>query len=177
MTGDRYVAPPPSNALYVGYLHDTNGKDDYGNGYEARNEFYRSGLRFEVPHVISRPILKATLNLRIYKTHVRGTHSNPDYNNATRSCAIKAASAKSRWYSTGSFNDFGDPVVAVLPSGTQDMHIDITPLARSWATHPETNFGLIMLGENEDLKAYTETICQTQFVHAGDGAPTLTVTY
>jgi hypothetical protein len=178
-TGDPMVPVPPSNALFAGYLHDTNGKGTDGNSYEARNEFYRAGLRFEIARPFGRTLQRAVLNLRIYKTHVRGTHSNPDYNNATALCAVKAVSAKSRWYgnSITGLVDIGDPSVAIAPNGGQDLHIDITPLAIAWASHPETNFGLILMGQDENLKAYTETICQTQFVHAGDGAPTLTVTF
>jgi hypothetical protein len=181
VTGDANMPLPPANALYVGYLHDTNGKDNLGTGYEARNETYRGGLRFEVPKIFGRYVKQATLNLRIYKTHIRGVHSNPDYYNATKSCAVRITTAKSRWYAQGDMNgslvDIGDPSVGIIPSGTQDLHINVTALAQAWSLHPETNFGMVLMGENEDMKAYTETICQTQFVHAGDGAPTLVVTY
>ncbi len=63
-----------------------------------------------------------------------------------------------------------------IPGGTSDLHIDVTDIVSQWS-EPHSNFGLVLVGENEDLGAYTETICQTRYVHAGQGAPTLKMVY
>ena len=169
---------PPANTLFVGYLHDTNGTYDNGNiDYEWRNEFYRAALRFHSTKLLHHSIIKATLNLRIFKTHVRGVHSANDHYTQTSACTKTAQSGKAEWWTnTGLPVEAGAPLVLVQPSGTSNLHIDVTDIVSQW-TEPHSNFGLVLVGENEDLGAYTETICQAQFVHAGQGAPTLKVEY
>lgn len=180
ITGDPYVPTPPTNALFSGYLHDTNGKDDMGESYDYRNEFYRAGLHFDVSKLVGHKVAKAVLSLRIFRTHHRGVHSNPDYYDHVSTCGTVIATGKSQWWTYSDQIDFGPPTVQVLPSTTSDLKIDVTEIVRSWVAGPDSNFGLVIMGDNEDLGAYTETICQTQYVHSdpgGDGAPTLTIDY
>lgn len=169
---------PPANTLFVGYLHDTNGAYEGGNvPYEWRNEFYRSALRFHSTKLLHHTIIKATLTLRIYRTHVRGVHSANDHYTQTSACTKTAQSGKAEWWTnTGVPVEAGPPTISVQPSGTSNLHIDVTDIVSQWA-EPHSNFGLVLVGENEDLGAYTETICQAQFVHAGQGAPTLKVVF
>lgn len=168
----------PGGALYAGYLHDTNGK--YPGtpwDYESRNEFYRGALRFHSTKLLHRQIVKATLNLRIFKTHVRGVHSANDHYTQATSCGTKVESGGSEWWtSTPGQVDVANPSVRIDPSGTSRLHIDVTPIVAQWSK-PQSNMGMVLVGDNEDLNAYTETICQTQYVHSGQGAPTLTVYY
>lgn len=168
---------PPQNALFTGYLHDTNGNFGSNNQYEWRNEFYRAALRFHSTKLLHHQIVKATLNLRIFKTHVRGVHSANDHYTQATSCGTKVESGGSEWWtSTPGQVDIANPSVRIDPSGTSRLHIDVTPIVAQWSK-PQSNLGMVLAGDNEDLGAFTETICQTQYVHSGQGAPTLTVYY
>lgn len=168
----------PGNALYAGYLHDTNGTYPGTRwDYESRNEFYRGTLRFHSTKLLHHEIIKATLNLTIYKTHKRGVHSANDHYTQTVSCGTKVESGLANWWTSPPGQvEAGAPVASISPSRTSRLHIDVTEIVAQWSK-PQSNFGLVLLGDNEDLNAYTETICQTQYVHAGQGAPTLTVYY
>jgi hypothetical protein len=170
--------PDPTN-LYVGYLHDTNGKDPQGNGYEARNEFYRGGLRFDVSALAGHTIETAVLNLRVYSTHHRGVHSNPDTWDKSSSCAVQVVNAKSDWWQDPHPQpmDIGDITIPIPANAAADFQVDVTPIVRSWMASATANYGLVLMGDDEHTDLYTETICQSQYIYSGDGAPTLVVTY
>lgn len=44
----------------------------------------------------------------------------------------------------------------------QDVQIDVTEIVHFWNTHADTNFGFVLLGDDENLKADTETICKNK---------------
>jgi len=175
------VPLPAPDSLFAGYLHDTNGNLCAGmNGYEARNEFYRAALRFDLSPLAGHSLHQAILHLRVFKTHHRGIHSNPDFWDSSSSCAVTVAAGRSNWWQS-----LGDPLVMVdtqdptvtAATGSADLQIDVTPIALAWLQGAQANYGLVLRGENEDLQAYTETICQTQYVMQGEGSPTLAVAY
>ena len=159
--------------LVVGYEHSTN---DMGlPGDEWANNIYRTGLFFDLAFLADKHVDFARLEIRIDETIRAAPHDHTVSYDSYTNCVATVAAGVDTWWTQNTPLVHGEPSIAVNGTGGR-VRFDMSDIARAWAAHT-ANFGLVLVGANEDLAAFTEATCRTRFVDHGAQAPTLTVRY
>jgi len=156
--------------LLVGYNYATQkgslSEDDY-----YVNDALRTGLLFDLGGLKAAHIVSARLKMEVKRTWTGNFLYQPSVqlgyglaSDHTTSCVAKIFQAKTRWWKAdGEWIDEGPAVQ--MPGGADgpDVSFDLTKLARSWASGEIDNKGLVLEGAEENLKAFTEAGCLTEY--------------
>ncbi len=162
IAGGAATNDKPSGSPDVGYSHQTR-KFTFGD--MSSNVIYRLGLLFDLSSVHSRNIVSARLGL---ETEASWTGAaDPEHSAASdhsTSCAAVVAVGTAKWWK---YTDWIGAAAVLRPGPSQgpDVSIDVTSIVRQWASSPEdANQGIVLLGEDENLDAFTESTCVTAYV-------------
>ncbi len=138
----------------------------------ANNSIHRLGLHFDVSPVMHRRIVSASLELEVASAWQGETNLNVPFRTSTdagdpptdhqTSCAAKLATGSARWWQYKDWID-ASPQAPASAQGP-DVSIDATRIVDGWANSALPNFGLVLIGEEENLGAFTEKSCVTSYV-------------
>ncbi len=159
--------------VVVGYVHATNNMGALGD--EWSNNYYRAGLYFNVGFLAGKHLTYATLNLRTAQMYHSEVHNANQYTSASGNCVATVASGAGSWWTSNARVEYGQPVEVVQGTANR-LHFDISDVARAWASGAP-NLGLVLIGSDENLYAFTETACMSTFYSSGPDMPTLTISY
>jgi len=136
-------------------------------GDSSANTIQRSGLLFDVGALRNTTIRDARLLLSVSTSTVGADYHQDHYT----SCVAQIGVGNARWWN---FNDWIEGAVMLKPGEYQgpDVAYDVTSIVQNWASG-NPNFGFVLLGEEENLGAFTEKSCQTTY----DGNARLQVEY
>ncbi len=158
------------NRPSVGFQHSTQ-KNVFGD--LASNTAYRLGIYFDISPVMHRKIRSARLQLEVASTwqgkgnigapfpHYQARDVPSDHQS---SCAAILSEGTARWWNYTEWI-LDSPVKSAAAQGP-DISIDVTDIVNGWANDRRENFGFVLKGEDEDLTAFTERSCVTQYVPA-----------
>jgi hypothetical protein len=145
----------------VGYFYDT---EKAPAGDTAWNYISRTGLYFDVGGVAGKSIRAARLNLTVGTTALRGHRwgAGPQLDHTT-SCVGRIGLGVSYWWN---YSDWIDAAIVVQPGVATgpDVSYDVTQLVRDWA-NGSPNYGMVLLGDEENLDAFTERGCETTYLN------------
>jgi hypothetical protein len=155
----------------VGYNYSTDKADGLGAD-SYTDDALRTGLMFDLGGLRAAHIVSARLRMEVNRTwngsflYAREAVSGVATDHST-SCIAKIFQAKTRWWKPEAGNDWIDEGAMVqMPGGADgpDVTFDLTKLVRSWASEEVENRGLVLEGAEENLKAFTEAGCMTEYV-------------
>jgi hypothetical protein len=161
-------------AVLVGYTHIAEAGGVFGDS--ARSSFARAGLFFDVGFLANHHVSFANLKMRVDYSNLSFVHNSPPpYRDSVTQCAARAGVGTSPWWNGPPDMGVGEPSVAI---GRQQRAAgyDVSDIARAWAAGAP-NYGIVLVGSDENLEAFTETGCYTQMIVGGAAGPTLTVSY
>jgi hypothetical protein len=142
--------------LEVGNSHYTN-KDFFGDKYH--NEYARSGVAFDLSSLAGRHVYKAILRLHIDQATVGVPYAT---NNAS-DCAAWVAAGIAPWWNDGNMVEGQfDSALSTGKVPGPEVAIDVTPIVQSWMQGAQ-NFGLVLKQDDENLGAFYDGACMTQF--------------
>ncbi len=136
--------------------------DEYWNGYT------RLGLLFNIASLHANNLLSAKLTMT-----VRNTITGPDQLVVTNvSCIQTIEPADPGWLSPGAqwITGASDRALSAGVSGLP-VSYDVTSIVKQWVAGSPNN-GLVLIGPNEHLDAFTNASCSTSYLN-----PVLTVSY
>lgn len=152
----------------VGYNYATN------KGTVAINDYYlddalRTGLIFDLSGLANAHIVSAHLRMEVDRTWT-GKYQYPPVgvvgsglpSSHSTSCTAKVFMGGDRWAKNTDWIEAGAQIAETGVVEGPDVRIDVTPAARAWTTGQE-NRGLVLEGEEENLTAFTEKGCVTQY--------------
>ena len=163
-------------------LHDTDDRPLVGDWHEtdknsfgdfAGNAAYRLGLYFDITPVMHRRIRSARLQFEVDSAwngdgviHAPGPHmqaADVPTDHQT-SCAAVLSEGTARWWN---YKDWilDSPVKSAAAQGP-DIAIDVTDIVNGWANSARPNFGFVLKSDDENMAAFTEKVCVTQYVPA-----------
>ncbi|HZR70550.1 MAG TPA: hypothetical protein VFB01_16020 [Burkholderiales bacterium] len=128
-------------------------------GDNHSNTFDRLALFFDTSAVSHRKIYGARLKLTVDSTIVgEGPFQFDHYT----SCASRIGTGLDRWWNHGDWIQASEVLAPGRYQGP-DVALDVTKIVQQWAQFPDANFGLVLMGENEDLSAFLYRACQTTY--------------
>jgi hypothetical protein len=153
----------------VGYSYATT-KGTLASGDFYQNFAMRTGVMFDVTPFGSQHIVSATLKLEVNRTWTNrffltetgaaSDDSLPDSH--AKSCIAKILQGGDRWTKNGDWIEDGALIAETGVSDGPDITVDVTKIVRAWASGQE-NRGIVLEGEEENLTAFTEKACVTQY--------------
>ncbi len=143
----------------VGYFY---GTDKGALGDFARDTVSRAALYFDLSTLAGKHIRSARLTLRVDTTAIDAVDTTRSRDDHETSCVARIGFGTSYWWN---YDDWIEAAVAVSPGPQQgpDVSYNVTPLVAAWA-QGRPNYGMVLLGEEENLDAFTEKACQTEYV-------------
>jgi hypothetical protein len=166
------ITPGQARSMFERVDPDGGGKGDSGRwdagysffadtnilGDSTYNRISRLALYFDTASVAHRKIYSARLKLSVTKTFLDDEGFADHYT----SCAARIGKGLDRWWTHG---DWIDATEVLRPGRAQgpDVVIDVTAIVRDWAQFPDNNFGLVLMGETEDLGSFTVKTCETTY--------------
>lgn len=140
-------------------------------GDDWLNDAWRSGILFDVSsfhnQFQSKHIINAKLMLRVNSTQIGADYHN-DY---STSCTARIGVGTGRWWNNSAWIDAGIVLTPGQFTGP-DVAYDVTPIVSDWAAG-SPNFGFVLLGPEENLGAFTENSCRSDY----DGNISLMIQY
>ncbi len=151
----------------VGYNYATyKGSSAIHDQYT--NDALRTGLMFDLSSLRGAHIVSATLRMEVDRTW-SGLYVYPSSANGTdmpsdheTSCTAKYFLGRDRWVKNGDWIETGDEITETGVGDGPDIRLDLTRTVRAWLGGKE-NRGLVMVGEEENMTAFTEKGCVTQY--------------
>lgn len=145
----------------VGFIHKTD-KSFFGDSYY--NLSSRAGMYFDLSVLGRRKVRSAILKLQVSQTIF-----DPAYQITTPfSCAETIGIATDYWWTYSGplanvdFSQGTNPGVHLGPN----VAIDVTSIVALWVMLGQANYGFILRNQDENLNAFTENSCLTQYVGA-----------
>ncbi len=142
----------------AGYVYRTN-KSDFGDSFYDLSS--RAGVYFDVASLRGRSIASAKLRLKVSRTMSGSKYTTADPN----SCAANVGLGKDYWWTysgpiqNADFAAGTSPGIIVGP----DVAIDVTRIVSAWASGSRANYGFVLRNPSENLNAFTEDSCLTNF--------------
>ncbi len=166
----RNEVPRSPSTPMVGYAYNTDrGITASGDAYV--NFALRTGMMFDVTSLKGQQIVSATLKMEVNRTWTNRfmlddggaatTDSLPDSH--TKSCTAKFFLGGDRWTNNADWIEAGALIAETGVADGPDISIDVTKTVRAWASGKE-NRGFVLEGEEENLTAFTEGACVTQYL-------------
>jgi hypothetical protein len=139
--------------IEVGYMHtfDRRVLGDF-----VWSEYYRAGVQFDARPLNANFIFKAVLHLHLTsgQTAVAGSTF------PTHQCISEVGLGTNPWWSDNAMiaGDFSN---SRAPAGFIDSTVDVTSEVRMFKNN--ANFGFVMRGPDENLNAFTQSVCESHF--------------
>ena len=138
----------------------------------AINRIHRLGLHFDIAPILHHHIVSARLEMEVVSAWASDDNIGAPWSNYplsnfstptdhSTSCAATLAEGTAKWWK---YTDWIKASPA-LPAAAQgpDVAIDATRIVDGWANDAAPNFGMVLIGEEENLSAFTEKSCVTQY--------------
>ncbi len=167
---DDATATTPNAAVGFSY---TTGKSIGGD--QATSTVYRYGMLFDATPVMHRKIVSAKLSFEVESAWRGDSNMTPMTDAPTghdHSCADVVAEGVAKWWKYTDWID-ASPVKSAAAQGP-DIALDVTDIVDGWANYAKPNLGLVLIGEEENLKAFTEKSCVSTY---SQDSFRLTITY
>jgi hypothetical protein len=156
----------PDGLAEAGFVYGTN-KTAFGD--VSDNVIYRLGILFDVNALANRRIQSAQLKMRVDNAWTQewpwpdsktGPTRGPPNDHST-SCIAQIGVGRAYWWN---YQDWLDAsVVSRNEYVGPNISIDVTSIVKGWASG-EDNFGFVLMGEEENLNAFTEEACLTSYL-------------
>ena len=168
--GTGVIAPPgitkggvgDASSFDVGFSSYTI-KRAFGDGFS--NTVYRSALLFDMAGLSHKKIYSARLKLRVARTETATMTEHGNQYDYSTSCLAKIAFGADYWWEHPGWMD---GAIALQPGTVvgPDVAYDVTSMVRAWTDGSRPNYGMVLLGESEDLNAFVDKSCDTTFAPA-----------
>jgi hypothetical protein len=150
-TNESYFDP---GQAAVGYWHYDGGQQ--GVIHCWNNTVTRLAVKFDVSSLAGKNIRAAQLKLKVDTTN---TGSVPDHHT---SCLAKIGPGVDEWWN---YHDWiaGDPSLSIGTGVGPDVGYDVTSIVQGWVQYGFNNYGLVLMGADENMDAVTNSVCETQY--------------
>jgi len=140
----------------AGYVYDTHKGVAGDDGH--LNMMYRLGFRFDLSQLTGKRFLGARLVL-----HGQRTMSN--FDNSGILCGTELGMLTSDWWDSPHQNLDQATFANALHSGSSSPSatVDVTSIVKGWLASPSSNYGLVLRNPDENLGAFTELSCLTEY--------------
>ena len=156
--------------MRLGFSYGTNKSILGDHNYD---KIARVGLDFDVSPLKGKRIQSARLTLNVDATWLGADNggswadpssSNPSLKNRHYSCLAQIGTGKDEWWKYEYDNEWIDANVVTTPGASEGpaISVDVTSIVQGWA-NGGPNFGLVLIGPEENLNAFTENACYTDF--------------
>lgn len=143
------------SSYVVGYQYSTNkaaGGDSFIDTYS------REGLFFDLSALMHKHIRSAHLKLTV-STSTIGNGTSTDHRT---SCAARIGFGTDYWWK---FTDWIEAAISLQPGEVNgpEVSYDVTPMVVNWTQGGSSNYGMVLVGSEENSSAFTEKACLTQY--------------
>jgi hypothetical protein len=130
----------------------------------ARSKYSRLAILFDTSPLSNKMIYTAHLKLTVGTTHVNQDPDPKVSSDHSTSCVKRVGLATANWWLYR--GDWIEVPTATTPRIDQvgpNVDIDVTDIVRGWAQAPNANFGIVLMGDNENLSQFTNAACSTAY--------------
>ena len=154
-TGSTYKNIPGTSR--VGY--ENHYKED-GSQWFYIGYVYRAWIKFDLSNLVGKPGYVTKATLRILK-HKHEAH--PGLNGVAKSCCSRVYKLNAGYSGASCLSLPGEDIGTIpINDGKANWEVEIKTAVRNWITHPETNFGLLLIPFNENYE-HTNQHCVTYY--------------
>jgi hypothetical protein len=139
----------------VGYAFHTDRELFFDNSF---NWIDRAAFLFDHSAFASKKIYGAWFRFTVSKTILNAKGNIDHYT----SCATRIGTARDLSWQHGDWIE-ADEVVHPGEIRGPEVSIDVTKIVVGWAMFPDHNHGLVMMGDHDDIDAFTDAQCETSF--------------
>jgi hypothetical protein len=157
--GEIYVYDSGVYAAGYDYYREVSFWGDF-----ARSQFSRLAILFDTSPLSNKTIYTAHLKLTVATTKVNQDPDPKVNSDHSTSCVKRVGLATANWWLY--HGDWIEVPAATAPRIDQvgpNVDIDVTDFVRGWAQAPKTNFGIVLMGDNENLSTFTNAACRTAY--------------
>jgi hypothetical protein len=140
-------------SLVAGASHTTR-PTTLGDGWT--NEIFHGGIHFDLSSLSHKHIYSAKLHVQVGKSDLNGGATDQ-----RTSCASIIGTGLAYWWTSSEWIEASRGLTPGQNNGP-DVAYDVTPIVVGWANGTQ-NFGFVLMGDDEDLNAFTTNQCKTTY--------------
>ena len=171
MNSSRRERLASTGALGIAPEEWVSDSGEYAAGYDysrtitvigdtSHNGYGRLGILFDTGSISSTAVYTARLKLTVDHTKVNQDEDPRLNSNHSTSCIARVGLGTANWWKyPGDWIEFSTATTPRIDQVGPDVYIDVTDIVRGWAQAPKSNFGFVLMGDNESLSGFTNAAC------------------